>query len=305
MGKNIEHILDTTRPELTNHERAFVWTKISSMLTPTQADFILSPFSRIIRAHRRVFALALIVILLVSGGATMVTAEAARPGDTLFPLDQAIEHVRIRLAQNDDARGRLASAFADERLGELRSIVDERRGSASSSDAVRSDERVGAAVGALMRVMDESNMSDSARENVYGHLFTEIDDLSIDVRVDENTTKENDDHERVKIHRDESGSKIEIRKEGTRTRIDKKDGKMRIDRRQNDAFMDNEINDDSRQENVSDTDTERVDTDTSDDSEHGNEEQEIKDAEQQPEVRGIKFDSGDDSHERKVEGDDD
>ncbi len=305
MEKNIEHIINTTRPELTDYERASVWTKISLALTPTQTGFMLSPFSKMVHAHRSVFALALIVVLLVSGGATVVTAEAARPGDTLFPLDQAIEQVRIRLARSDDDRGRLASAFADERLGELRSIVAERRGSASSSEDMNDDERVGIAVGALMRVMDESNMSDTARENVYGHLFTEIDDLSIDVRVDEKTGKENNEHERVKIHRDESGSKIEIRKEGVRTRIHKKDGKVRIDRTQDDEFMDNEISDDSGQENVSDTDTEHVDTDTPDDSEQDDGEQEIKDTEQQPEVHGIKFDSGDDSHEKKVEGDND
>jgi hypothetical protein len=307
MKKNIEHILNRARPELTDRERTFMWATISSAITPPQTGFVLSPFSRLIDEHRRAFALALIVVLLVSGGATVVTAEAARPGDTLFPLDQAIERVRIRLARTDDDRGRLANAFTEERLGELRSIVGERHSTTSSTEDVRDNERVGIAVDALVRVMDESNMSEAARESVYSHLFTEIDTLSIDVHVDEQRDSEDDDHKRVKIRRDESGSKIEIRKEGTRTRIDKKDGKVRIDRTQDDDAFDDEAIESVRAQDT-DSDTQRDgghdDSTESNEGERSDEGEEVENNEQ-PEVRGMMFNSDDDAHERKGRGDDD
>jgi len=240
MEKNIEHLLNTTRPELTPPERVHMWEAISSTLTPAPGNLIPSPFYRIVHAHRGAFALALIVVMLMSGSATVVTAEAARPGDALFPLDQAIERVRIRFAKNDDDRVRLANTFTEERLGELRSIVGERRTTASSTDDSSDDERVGEAVDALMRVMDDSNMSDTAREKIYGHLFTEIDDLSIDVRVDEDSDDADDNQKRVSVRRDKSGSKIEIRKEGLRTRIERKDGQVRIERKHDDDEEDDE-----------------------------------------------------------------
>lgn len=280
MKKDIEHILNTTRPELTHSERFQVWSGVTSTFGKT--GVIPSPFYVLFRAHRTAFALAFIVLVLVGGGATVVTAETARPGDTLFPLDQAIERVRIRLARTDDDRGRLADSFAKERLGELRSIVGERQTHASSSENIRDDARVGAAVSALMRVMDESNMSDTAREKIYGHLFTEIDDLKIDVRVGDTNDGSDDGAERVKVRRDESGSKIEIRKEGMRTRIEKKDGEVRIKQERGEDIEDSDVlnedgdDNDAKIESDEDTDVERNDDD------------------EKSEVRGAMTDSRDD-----------
>ena len=267
MEKNIEHILNTTRPELTPPERVHMWEVISLTLTPVPVNIIPSPFYRILHAHRSAFALASIVVILMSGSATVVTAEAARPGDALFPLDQAIESVRLRLARNDDDRGRLANTFAEERLGELRSIVGERAPSTSETTITHDNARVGTAIDALMRVMDESEMSDTAREQLYTHLFTEIDALSIDVQVEDTGSDTKKNRERVKVQNDDSGSKIEIRTEGVRMRIEKEDGEIRIKK----------VRDDSNGEG------EDIDDDLNEKSE----------------VRGIKTDSHSDSIEDK------
>lgn len=239
MKKNIEHILDTLAPSVTDVERARMWSTIEATLTD-RAE-ISSPFFQIFYTRKMEFALLMLFLILIGGSATVVTAEAARPGDTLFPLEQAIEHVRLRLAKDDADRGRLANTFAEERLRELRSIVGERSGARITPD---DDARVSAAVTALVRVMDESNMSNTAREKLYTHLFTEIDTLSIDVRVadkrDSKTTEE-----RVKVRRDETGSTFEIRNEGVRTRIEKKNGEVRIEEEQ----YDNEKNEDADDSN--------------------------------------------------------
>ena len=249
MKKNIEHILNTTRPELTPPERVHMWEVISSTLTPVPVNLIPSPFYRIVHAHRSAFTLALMVVMLMGGSATVVTAEAARPGDALFPLDQAIESVRLRLARNDDDRGRLANTFAEERLGELRSIVGERAPSTSETTTTHDNARVGTAIDALMRVMDESEMSDTAREQLYTHLFTEIDELNIDVQVEDTGSDTKKNRERVKVQSDDSGSKIEIRTEGVRMRIERKDGEVSIER-EHDTAEERVSDDESDESNV-------------------------------------------------------
>lgn len=283
MKKNINDTLNEHVPTLTQPERVRVWREVASALTVPRE--IPSPFYTLFRAHRGAFALALVVLILAGSGATVVKADTARPGDALFPLDQAVERVRMQLTRNDAKRTKLANAFTEERLAELRSIVEERHAAASTTvTAAQDDERVGAAVEALVRVMDDSHMSDVAREKVYGHLFTEIDDLSIDVRVDENKRETKNSVERVKIHRDDVGSKLEIRKEGMRTRIEKRDGEMHINRERERDDADTEVGDarDLEQNEIKENEDSQ---DVSDGAENENDS-----GIRSPEVRGATYD---------------
>jgi hypothetical protein len=124
MKNNIEHILDTTAPTVTDVERVQMWRVIEATLVhPTE---IPSPFFEFFRTKKMAFAAGMLLLVLVGGSATIATAQAARPGDTLFPIEQAVEHVRLRFAKDAADREHLAHTFAEERLTELRSIIEER-----------------------------------------------------------------------------------------------------------------------------------------------------------------------------------
>lgn len=68
----------------------------------------------------------LIVIgaVLVGGTATGVASNSARPGDLLYPLDQALESVQTTLTFGDEAQAKMYTKLAQERLGELNSLVN-------------------------------------------------------------------------------------------------------------------------------------------------------------------------------------
>ncbi|MBI4415024.1 MAG: hypothetical protein HY566_02175 [Candidatus Kerfeldbacteria bacterium] len=62
------------------------------------------------------------VVLLTGSIGTAVAANGARPGDVLYPVDRAIESVRLKVAPAGEARARLITEFAAERQDELKSL---------------------------------------------------------------------------------------------------------------------------------------------------------------------------------------
>lgn len=64
------------------------------------------------------------LIVLLGAGGTVAASDAARPGDFLFPVDRAVEDIRLSLSSGED-REKFKLHLADERLGEFESIVDE------------------------------------------------------------------------------------------------------------------------------------------------------------------------------------
>lgn len=68
------------------------------------------------------FIIALAVLL--GAGGTVVASDAARPGDLLFPVDRAVEEVRATFA-SAEGKVELKVKFAEERLDEMDSILDE------------------------------------------------------------------------------------------------------------------------------------------------------------------------------------
>lgn len=223
MKDTIKEILESNAPSVRLSDRARMWSGIEAAIY--SAHGTPSPFTQFLYTRKIIAAVGILAFVLLGGGATVVAAEAALPGETLFKVEQAIEHVRIRLATNDVRRAQLAHSFAEERLSELRTIVG-KRGEGSSKDG--EDKRVQAAVTALVRVMEESNMSITAREKLYANLFSEIDSINIDVTVEERKNSEKKD-DRVKVRRDETGSKIEIKNGGLRTLIEKRNGEVFIE----------------------------------------------------------------------------
>jgi hypothetical protein len=120
-NENIDAILEASRPRLTTEERERVWQKVAAEIATPEP--VLSPYwNFVVTMPVTPFIIALMLVL--GAGGTVAVAEAAKPGDILFPLDRAAERARLALASDDTERA-LRSQFADERLAELRAILDE------------------------------------------------------------------------------------------------------------------------------------------------------------------------------------
>ncbi|MFH0905567.1 MAG: DUF5667 domain-containing protein [bacterium] len=64
----------------------------------------------------------IIAVIIALGGGTASLANSAKPGDTLYPIDQLVEQIREKLATGPEARTQLLAQFADERVAELAEI---------------------------------------------------------------------------------------------------------------------------------------------------------------------------------------
>ena len=62
--------------------------------------------------------------VLVGGTATGVAANSARPGDMLYPVDQALESVQSTLTFGTEGKANMHARMAQERLGELNSLAN-------------------------------------------------------------------------------------------------------------------------------------------------------------------------------------
>jgi hypothetical protein len=69
-----------------------------------------------------------IAVLLVGGiGVTNAAAQAAIPGDALYPLKTTLEQTRLSLAGDAGDRAQMKIGFADERLAEIEALIKEGR----------------------------------------------------------------------------------------------------------------------------------------------------------------------------------
>jgi Domain of unknown function (DUF5667) len=132
---SIEILLESKHPSLSQEKKDAVW---SAILSEIEKKPIRSPYIFSFRKHTTMTPLALALILMLGVGGTTFASNDARPGDLLFPVDQALEDARLALARNDDDRARLHIAFAEERLEELRSILGESTTSPSDTIATSS-----------------------------------------------------------------------------------------------------------------------------------------------------------------------
>jgi hypothetical protein len=84
----------------------------------------------------RLLLLILILILALSGGATAFASDSSKPGDFLFPLERTIENAQLSLAFTDEEKALLTKTFTEERLNELREIIDEEISVSPSSNDI-------------------------------------------------------------------------------------------------------------------------------------------------------------------------
>ena len=68
--------------------------------------------------------LIIVLALALGAGGTVVASDSARPGDFLFPVDRAVEDIRATFTAAE-GKAELKVKFAEERLDELESILDD------------------------------------------------------------------------------------------------------------------------------------------------------------------------------------
>ena len=188
--------------------------------------------------------LAVVLILGVSG--TAVASESARPGDILYPIDRAVENIRLALSDQEDM-ARLRSKFADERLAELKDILDEEAvatstvevaaeagttATTSSSTKTKSGRvisgdselRVAMAVDTIVDFFNQEDFDSETRDRFLNQMLAELADVNVQARVSKNRVKfaSNDEN-----WFDEMDSLAE-------SRIEIKSGQDRVPTREND-----------------------------------------------------------------------
>jgi hypothetical protein len=129
--------LTTTRPAaLSRAKKDALWGEIEKGM---RTKAVVSPYyPAFLRTRSTMTALMIALMLMLGAGGTAVAANDARPGDILFSIDQTLEEVRLALASSDESRARLKIKYAEERLGELRSILAEQDGIMATSTATSS-----------------------------------------------------------------------------------------------------------------------------------------------------------------------
>lgn len=125
--------LESLRPRsLSSDERESAWQAIESRIAlmpktePKPRSLIMTPMP---------FAPIFLALLLLVSGSVAVTAasDSALPGDALYPVDRAVENVRLQLATSADAKAKLQVKFAGERFDEAQKAVIRARVKASAS----------------------------------------------------------------------------------------------------------------------------------------------------------------------------
>jgi hypothetical protein len=174
---DLEQQLQMIRPTLTDREREALWSSIAYRLTPRSA--------RVSRRFRATVAGTIAVSLFFSGLLTVYASDAAVPGDVLYPVDRAVEQVRLAVAPTVESRERIRIEQAYERLEEVRIILERNSaddeadddvldGVSSSSIIAIVDSRVASATNAVdlggigrktQNADDDQSLSERARQS--------------------------------------------------------------------------------------------------------------------------------------------
>jgi hypothetical protein len=217
---DIERKIEAAHAPLSTHARERMWAHIETQIAKKQA--VLSPYvfmSRITHV-RALVPVTFALIVIVGLGGTAWASESARPGDALFPVDRAIETVRLSVVRDDATRTALTNTFTEERFDEIRELIDD----SSLSDETLRSERIDEAVALTLALIDEAGVDDDVRIT---RLADTLRDANVEVRDDRIRARWDEEHTRVRY--DDDDERIEYRTEdGERIRIEEKDGEVRV-----------------------------------------------------------------------------
>ncbi len=269
----IDTMLASAQPTLSEADRTTMWGKIAAAL-PT-ARPIPSPyqFMGVFSSRLAPVALILIVVLGVGSAGTYAAAESAKPGDFLFPIERALEDLRISLASETDAEV-LRSEFARKRLLEIQALIDAELArldadivatttASSTGVAVSSatQARITTGIDELLVLMGGLR-SVASQDVLFNELRSTVGEVTI-TGPDKNSYRLNieGDTTRVEVRQktdDDNGEeeyRVEIRDGQDRIRIREKDGEVRFDVRKDDD--DDDRDDDSKEDRPRSTESTR------------------------------------------------
>ncbi len=117
--------IESGQPHLSLEERSTMWRVIEASL-PVTVQPVVSPYYSLFTLHYKTMtAFALMLLLIITGGGTAYASNAARPGDTLYTVDRALEDLQLSFALSTDSKNKLTEKLTQERLQELRDIIEE------------------------------------------------------------------------------------------------------------------------------------------------------------------------------------
>lgn len=120
-----EKIASAKPAELSATEEAIVFSKAFARHASGKKESVFA--SLFITQSKTMIPLALIFALLLGAGGTVAASDSARPGDILFPVDRAIEDLKLTLA-SEDGKNELRIKYANERVKEFDEIADDETG---------------------------------------------------------------------------------------------------------------------------------------------------------------------------------
>lgn len=171
MSKLEEKLNKIHLQKMTETEKNSVWFSIASKqeLRGNQKKLLGSFFSK-----KYMIATLVALVVMLGGGGVVAASNTAVPGDALYGIDQAVERIQIKLA-NDDKKAELKVKFAEERISEVEEIVQ--KGSAN----VRAIDLSGAVLTEVEVDVftNETTVKIEADDKHYGFVTSETDQDAI------------------------------------------------------------------------------------------------------------------------------
>jgi hypothetical protein len=234
--------ISNSRPVLSEADKAHLWSKIESQVK-TQATP--SPYWSYLKLKNPMAPIALMLMLMLGTGGVVAAAENARPGDSLFIIEQKVEDLRLALASGDN-KTRLEAEFAAKRLAELSSILNESVSTSSTTTVevkAGNEDRIDKALGVTLSYLLSNSLSPEDKESLLRELTSLLSNSPLS--IDNRSVVPRGGSERVEI-KSRSDDDFEIRDGQTRIRI--KDGEVRVkndDDWDDSSDWDDDRNDDS------------------------------------------------------------
>lgn len=82
--------------------------------------------SQTVKGFTGIEVLVVLAVVGALGGGTLLAADQSKPGDLLFPIDTALEEVRVALTTSAESKATLRVQYATERVEEISDLLKEK-----------------------------------------------------------------------------------------------------------------------------------------------------------------------------------
>lgn len=235
------------------------------------------------------------LLILVGVGGTAAVSDSATPGSLLFPVDQAVEKVRLVFA-GEDRKVELKAKFAKERLDEVNELLSEDSDSDSNDDKDSRKGNVEEGLSFAINLISQIDQ-DSKSVDLISQLNALLTGLPEGTDLDVKVTGSGSSFLKVRSESEDGESKIklEIKETGggkTIIKTESEDGKQEVEmvnidgskfkmRIEDDGKLDIEVedaDDDGEDGDDSDDDDEDEEDDDKDEEDDGDDDSEVKDS---------------------------